>query len=435
MVTLLEYLRRIMFWSIDYIKGQPVRKNYLEIKKILENPNNLKIKEVRTKNLDKLLKHSTNTTNFYKKYINYTSLNDFPVINKNIVLDNYEEFKSEKFINTKLHKASSSGSTGIPFSIYHNKNKKNRNTADTIYFAKKANSKIGDKLLFFKLWSNNHSISKLTLFIKNIMPHDINKASDKDIVKLISKIEKSKSNKYILGYPSFFNQICKYLDKNDYKPKINKMKSIISFAESLNDYEREKMGYYFSSPVYSRYSNRENGILAQQTKDSNGNYKLNWASYFFEILKPDSNEHVKSGELGRIVVTDLFNYSMPLIRYDTGDMAIYKEINYDNPVLFKVYGRRADIIYSTKGKPVSPFIFYVVLKYSNAKQFQFIQTHEKKYLFKLNGQKEKTKELEVIEYFKEYLGSDAIITFEYVNEIPKLSSGKRKEAKNEYKKN
>ena len=55
----------------------------------------------------------------------------------------------------------------------------------------------------------------------------------------------------------------------------------------------------------------ENGIIAQQSIDSN-NYIINWASYYVEILKLDKDTPVEQGEIGRIVVTDLYNYKTAL---------------------------------------------------------------------------------------------------------------------------
>lgn len=39
-------------------------------------------------------------------------------------------------------------------------------------------------------------------------------------------------------------------------------------------------------------------------------------------LKMDSDEPAEDGELGRIVITDLYNYAFPILRYDNGDTAI-----------------------------------------------------------------------------------------------------------------
>ena len=69
-------------------------------------------------------------------------------------------------------------------------------------------------------------------------------------------------------------------------------------------------------------------------------------------------------------------------------------------------------------------------KYNTLNQYQFIQIAEKTYLFKLNTDKTFLKEDELINEFKGYLGNDADIKIEYVNEIPLLSSGKRKKVLN-----
>ena len=65
-------------------------------------------------------------------------------------------------------------------------------------------------------------------------------------------------------------------------------------------------------------------------------------------------------------------------------------------------------------------------------QYQFIQTGEKEYEFILNLEEEFSREQELIEEFKGYLGLDAIIKVSYVDGIPLLNSGKRKKVINKY---
>ncbi len=43
-----------------------------------------------------------------------------------------------------------------------------------------------------------------------------------------------------------------------------------------------------------------------------------------KILKPDDDKLIQESEIGRIVITVLYNYSMPMIRYDTGDIGKHK---------------------------------------------------------------------------------------------------------------
>ena len=75
--------------------------------------------------------------------------------------------------------------------------------------------------------------------------------------------------------------------------------------------------------VYARYSNIENGIIAQQNQNKD-DYLINSASYHIDIYSLQNDSLLKHGELGRIVVTDFFNKGMPLIKYDTGDVGRLK---------------------------------------------------------------------------------------------------------------
>ena len=80
----------------------------------------------------------------------------------------------------------------------------------------------------------------------------------------------------------------------------------------------------FGCNVVSRYSNQENGILAQELVDSDY-FVINNASYWIEFLKLIQMWGADIGELSRVVVTDLFNYATPVIRYDTGDLAVVEK--------------------------------------------------------------------------------------------------------------
>jgi len=183
--------------------------------------------------------------------------------------------------------------------------------------------------------------------------------------------------------------------------------------------------------VLSRYSNNENGILAQEDRNVTSKFIINSASYYIEIFDLNKDIPISPGKSGRIVVTDLHNYAMPLIRYDTGDIGTMQLDDNNMPYLQSIAGRKLDLIYDTKGNIVPSHVSYKLCKYGDYKQFQLVQYGEKEYLIKLNTDK-KVDECVMIAEYKEYFGQDASITIEYVDEIPLLSSGKRKEVLNTY---
>lgn len=424
---LFESLRARLFWTVDAIKGNPIKTHLIEITNILRNFETNQ--EQQEHNLKNLLKHSTETTAFYKN-LKASDFNLFPVINKNTVNENHNAFQSNLFTKQKLITRSTSGSTGTPFKIRHNKNKISRNSADNIYFSELAGFKIGYQLWYLRYWGLNFKNSNFKNWAQNLKPVEVINLNKQRIAQLIKEIKRNSGHKGWLGFPSAFEEICKYLDETKSEPIDANFKSIIGMAESINDYTKERMLYYFKCPMVSRYSNMENGIIAQQNKNEN-NFTINWASYNIEILNLNNDEHAPKGSLGRIVITDLFNYAMPLIRYDTGDIG---SIDYSvtPPVFSKIEGRKTDTIYNTKGQIVSSFIMINSVRFKGIKQIQLIQEGKIEYIIKLNTSNTFTDEEGLIEKFKSFLGEDAIIKIQVVNEIPLLSSGKRKMTINNY---
>ena len=76
-----------------------------------------------------------------------------------------------------------------------------------------------------------------------------------------------------------------------------------------------------------------------------------------------------------------------------------------------------------------------MFKYGPFKQYQLVQYGLKDYNINLNTNRRVEKEKDLVEEFKGYFGKDANIKVNYVDEIPVLNSGKRKEVTNTYYKN
>jgi len=425
-----ELLRYYTFWTLDFFKGSHFKKHYKDIKFINENFSLQASKSKRSKHLRQILEHAITTTSYYKSYS--VDLQEFPVVTKAVIRDRFNEFESTKFIDKKKHKVSTSGSTGTPFTTYLDMNKRMRNSVDTIYFSKMAGFKLGNELFYIRLWDQQHQKNKLSFWLQNIKGHDVSKLSDVDIESLLKKVTSNKNRKGLLAYASAYDTICHYLDKKKSKSMCCNVTSIIAISECLTPYARESMKKYFCCDVVSRYSASEMGIIAQQQK-GNGNFDINWASYYVEILKINKDSPVDYGELGRIVITDLFNYAVPMIRYDIGDLGI---IDIDKqtkiPVLVRIEGRRMDMLYTTAGVLISSHIVHQICLFKGVKEYQLIQEGEKQYIFRVCVTPEFTEEKKLVSDYKKYFGNDALIKVEYVNSIPLLSSGKRKKVINNY---
>ncbi len=435
MVKLLENLRRYFFWLDDFLRGQPVKTHLDEISLILDDGSAEDSHQLIEHHLKNLLQHIVSRVPYYKSYKGIMEFSSFPVVNKQVIKSQRDMFLATDNDSRKTIAVTTSGSTGTPFETFQDKNKKLRNTADTLFFAERGGYKLGQRLIYLKIWVQEKMGGKLKYWLQNLVPVDVIKLNDSHIELLLNKISRDRSTVGILGYASALELICKYLDRHpDFIVGTN-VKSAISMSETLNEYTKDRMYKHFGVNVVSRYSNLENGILAQQERDGSGNYLVNTASYIIEILKMDSDQPADEGEPGRIVVTDLFNYALPMIRYDTGDVGAMVPAVEGDPrrYLSVVEGRKLDLIFDTKGELVSSYIVYKNMwQYTEISQYQLIQEDKNVYTFKINAAKEFLKEEKLISEFKNYLGDDAKFTVEYVDEIPLLASGKRKKIVNNY---
>ncbi|GAA3641125.1 CoF synthetase [Flavivirga jejuensis] len=435
-MSLLNHLRNKSFWLIDSLKGGKIKNHLDEIASVLNDVNSPESLKIREQHLENLLKHAVDSTPFYSDYKNINNIEAFPVIKKTVIQKNFKDFQSAPYIQKQNYKVSTSGSTGVPFFLFQDKNKRYRNTADVLHFSGQSNYKIGNRLYELEVWRKHNKKSFYKSWLQNIIQFDISKLTDSRILSFINLLKKSKQEKNILGFASSYEQICQYLDSNKTDLSNLNINAFIANSEYLNSYTKTSLSNYFNTPVLSRYSSEEIGIIAQQTISSKEHFVINHASYYIELLDLETDKPVKPGEFGRIVVTDLFNYCMPIIRYDTGDIAKLIELENGQTKFEKIEGRKMDLILDTKGNIMSSFIVYTKFYnyYKLIKQYQFIQQGEKEYEVKLNVLDKFPYEKELVESIKKDFGSDATVTITYVDEIPLLASGKRKKVLNNYKK-
>jgi phenylacetate-CoA ligase len=433
-MTLPQLIRYKAFWLLDILKGKPVTKHYNDILSILNYYNSETTQKAIKHRLSEVLEHTCNTVPHYKKLSKITKLEDFPVVNKLIIKENYDAFQSEKFKDEKTkYKTSSSGSTGIPFVVNQDKQKRFRNIADTIAFAEIAGVAVGIKVIFMSVFTGTKKKNPLIAWLQNVDTEEVTELNEVEVEKFLLKLQKNKNKKAIWAYASALDTIAYTIDAKEITFDDANLKVIVACSEQLSDTTKERLQKHLKTPVISRYSNTENGILAQQENYGDHTFKLNHASYKFEILKFDEDTPQENGIPGRIVITDLFNYCMPLIRYDTGDVGTMV-LNGDNvPVFTKIEGRKQDLIYNTSGELTSSFsVTKITRGLIHIKQYQFIQDDKTSYTFKVNAPYIEGDEALFKSRIKKILGDDANVTVEYIDEIPLLASGKRQRIVNNY---
>lgn len=415
-----EWVRRTGFFALDFVKGSNVINHYRDINGKISG------KKKCFNELPELLRYAKENVPYYAG-IKSLELDNFPVLKKNDIVANFNDFLSREYINTNLHWVSTSGSTGVPFKACQDNEKRNRTIADLIFFHKINGWNIGDRYVFLRAWTSSYSVTKLKLWMQNFITVDVVNFNDKAKEKMRQTLKSDNKIKVIIGYASGMESFVNYLEEKGDKAKMFNIKVIFTDSDNLSDLTKSKLEKIFGCPVINRYSNEEQGLLAC-TSPFDKTFRLNTASYYFELLKLDSDEPVGVGEIGRLVVTDLYNRSMPFIRYDTGDLAISDDINRKQiQTLSSLQGRVADIITDARGDVISAAMVNNYLhKFYKIKQYQLIQVGKNSYLLKVACDKDTYFKEDFLDVCKGFLGDTATIDIEYLDEIPVENTGKYK---------
>lgn len=354
-------------------------------------------------------------------------LDHFLVINKLTVIQNRRAMLSSAFKGQKLHEMHTSGSTGIPFVIQQDAGKRKRVIAEIKEMSDEAGYKSHEKMLYIMGATKLHPYSHRQEFCENIYRYGVS-INDDETMKRLTDFLLKKKPVAIHASVSNLPPLIEYIKRNHYSPERFTVRTIITGGEMIPDKLRENLIDTFGEKcrVVAKYSNEEMGIMSQDNGIGTP-YKLNVADYYFEILKIDSDEACAEGELGRIVVTDLYNFALPLIRYDTGDLgALVTDKISGWPVMTELSGKIRDIIYDTEGHSISGLVMTNVMKFlDGVKQYQFVQTGETEYVLKLipDGDERKSN-TKVVDELKKMLGRRADIKIEYVDSVVTTRSGK-----------
>ena len=425
-----ERLRWMGFWMLDKTKGGKIREYYDQIRYAWKEGSSVEETE---KKIQDLIAHAVKTTDFYKDYPEDISLKDLPVVNKDTFRQQYDRFISSTYKDAPDNRVRcTSDSTGTPLRMIQNRDKIRHNTAGGIFLGAAAGYYIGMKEAFIRVWVNNVKKSKFQLIQENMIMMDSSRMDEQALAEMFHTIEKKKV-KCLVGYSSALGELSDYIRKSGKDCSNCSVRAIIPISETMPEPVRRTLEKQFGCPVRAWYSNEENGIMGLQNEKDEG-YRIDTETYYYEILKMDSDEPAEPGELGRIVITDLFNYAFPILRYDNGDtaVAVRKEKNGRFKLyLSELYGRRSDLIYDCKGNAVTPYIITNNLwDIEGVKQYRFIQEDVKDYTIWLNGDPAKMDQEEILGRIRPYLGDEARIKVEIVDEIPVLASGKRKYIEN-----
>ena len=401
------------------------------------------MERLQLRRLKSLLQHAYLTVPFYKRTFDaagfkpnqiksLTDLCKVPLLSKKQVRENvYFAMFSELHDKKEMLRINTSGSTGEPFVCYADKFQLEMRFATTLRALEMSGWKFGDKQL--RLWHQTLGMSRTQALKERVDAWFMRRLfipafemSESSLKKLINTIEKWKPV-LIDGYAESLNFIAiASTAQSNHSPK-----AVMSSAQQLTDSTRAHIENHFGARVLDKYGSREFSGIAYQCLDS-PHHHVQDESYILEILV--DNRPAKVGEIGEVVITDLNNLSMPLIRYRIGDMAEAVEqdpckCGRPHSRIGAISGRTQALVFCSNGVWLPGTFFAHFFKDFDfaVQHYQVLQKNYESFILKIVPKSQYSEQVGhlIIEELKEYAGPKQVIHLQLVSEIPLLKTGKR----------
>lgn len=423
-------LRRKMFRNFKFLK-------------MIENETPEALNQRQEEKLIHLLKHSYINVPYYHKILDEAGVvkdgivylenfQNIPLLTKSIIRREGENLYSNDYKKRSWYPNSSGGSTGEPVCFIQDLDYKDWVFAGAFLYNSWGGMDVGEPEL--KLWGSERDImkgryklyTKLEQWIFNTGILNAYKMSQEDMRKHIIRWNKIKP-KQITAYTDSMYKLSRFVETEQIC--LHSPASIFCTTANLLPEAREHIERTFSCKVFNQYGSREVGFIASECQAQEGLHVVT-TNQKLEILD-SKGRSVKGENMGEIVITNLNNYSMPLIRYRIGDTGCFSNkpcsCGRGFPLLKEVSGRVFAHFVKKDGSVIHSQFFVALLFFKPwIREFKIVQKDYDLIEILLALEKEVDKaDMEVItSKIRHVMGEDCKVVLKIVDEVPPTASGK-----------
>jgi len=432
-----KFFKYLVYYPVVYLRGQDVPGKLKLLERFQYVPKE-ELEALQREKLQQLVLFAKNNVPAYQKRLGHIKqadikardlLSRLPTISK-------QEIKTGDFVSRVRYlgitRKTTGGSTGEPVTIHKTRGAMAWELAVTWRGYRWAGVDIGDRQARFwgvSLTRKSRLIARLTDLVTNRRRCSAFSFGPEDMAIYTKKLLKFKPT-YFYGYVSMLEEYARYFKERGEKTPF-KLKCIITTSEVLTEYHRSILEEVFCAKVFNEYGSGELGSVAHECE--HGSMHLSAENMIVEILK--GNRPCRPGEIGELVITELNNYAMPLIRYRTGDFASFSpqecRCGRSLPVIKNLYGRAYDIIRNSQGKLFHGEIMMYIFEEAQRRDlginaFQVIQEARDTLRIKIVPGIDYGKRTTqfITNRIKEKFDPEAKIVFEIVDKIERCASGK-----------
>ncbi len=360
-------------------------------------------------------------------------LRQLPILTKSIIRQHSAELRSIDLPQRKWDYNTSGGSTGEPIRIIQDREFWDRVYALQLLWFGWAGRDVCEPTVW--VWGSERDIVRGTASLKSRLGNWLTRTTYFNAFRMTPQQMRAfiaqlnaQPPRLIVAYAQAIYELARFVEAEGIRvaPQV----AIHTSAGTLYPFMREKITSVFRCPVYNRYGSREAGDIACECEAHYGLHVAPWCSYV-EVVDDAGRPAPRGGE-GRILVTSLVNYAMPLIRYDIGDRGVLSPeeqcpCGRRGQILERVTGRTVDTFRRRDGTLVDGEYFTHLLYFRDwVWKFRVIQKDYTSIVFQIvkAGEPQPEELAEIERETKRVFASDCAVTFEFVPDIAPCASGK-----------
>jgi phenylacetate-CoA ligase len=431
----------------DAVKRMPVRRYLREAEALDRRP----LRELEALQLDKLrraLEQAGRETRFYAERFraagfrpdelrSVTDLARIPELSKYDIFEHREEMRSPRCVGRRFD-GFTSGSTGVALHFDFDSRQYGYAIACGLrgrgwWGVRRGDSELSvwGRPAAHTWWTDRSTWAKYKL--RNTVQFDAFANFDGDaIIAALRRIRP----RVVYGYGSSLGRLAEAMAARGVALEGDERPAIVEYtADHMYAQEKKLCEQVFGAPVLSAYGSSDCGGVAQQCRE--GRLHMSIDHVVVEFLRDDGSA-AGPDETARVVLTQLHNAAMPLVRYAVGDLGSYSAdpcpCGVTLPVMNLTIGKTADVINTSQRSGVQAsildYINILLMKEGirGVKQYMVLQTSLD--AFKVSFVKETPFEQRAVDVFvakmREYLGDGIAVTVDFVDAIPLQKSGKRR---------
>lgn len=358
-------------------------------------------------------------------------LETLPVVTKAIIKQDAHEFLAEGYQLEKLVKDSTGGSTNEPTSFYRSREQDSWHWALKYRMWGMAGYRLG--VPYLNIYNMRRTGLRKRLqdrLLRNHAYYLFEGTAQEEMLSEILQILSHRRIQFLAGCTTTILILAQYRASLGKPPPLS-LKSILTTGSLLTERDRAFIEEWLRAPVWDHYGlGGEGAHVAAECEEKKG-YHINVENV---LIEPADKAKVDLGESTGILVTVLDNHSWPLIRYESGDEAVFStrecRCGRGLPLLERIDGRVSEVIAMPNGVRLNTHFFSVVFaELNDVAQYQVEQMAPDHLLLRVVWRTEGNREnisRWMSNKIAEMVGGRVKLTIEGVDQIPLLPSGKHR---------